>query len=91
MECISCGLRNVEDARFCGHCGINIWQRAQTLIGQDDSAELDDQKGHDGLKKLVAQIMFCFSCGLRSCDDARFCGQCGVNLKLGLPLTDKTI
>jgi hypothetical protein len=85
MECISCGLRNVEDARFCGHCGINIWQRAQTLIAQDDSAELDDQKGHDGLKNLIAQITFCFSCGLRCCDDARFCGQCGVNLKLGLP------
>ncbi|MBT3555914.1 MAG: hypothetical protein HN926_10290 [Chloroflexi bacterium] len=85
MECISCGLHNVEDARFCGHCGINIWQRAQTLIGQADSSELDDQKSHDGLKNLVAQIMFCFSCGLRNCDDARFCGQCGVNLKLGLP------
>ena len=85
MECISCGLHNVEDARFCGHCGINIRQRGQTPTDQDDSAELGDQKGYGGTKNLGTQIIFCFKCGLRNCEDARFCGQCGVNLKHGLP------
>ena len=85
MECISCGLHNVEDARFCGHCGINIRQRGQTPTDQDDSAELGDQKDYGGMKNLETRIIFCFKCGLRNCEDARFCGQCGVNLKHGLP------
>ena len=85
MKCISCGLRNVEEARFCGHCGTNLQQRVQTSMGEDESSGLVEKKDHDWVTNLADQIIFCFRCGLRNCDVARFCGQCGVNLKHGLP------
>ena len=58
MDCISCGLRNLEYARYCGRCGINLQQRLLTAVEHQISFCFSC-----GLR-IVEDARFCGQCGV---------------------------